>query len=60
LDSQVERVQLADLSLNLADEFSQDAQRLREKGYISMRDVEQLDIEERKARITHQMELLEK
>jgi membrane fusion protein, multidrug efflux system len=60
LDSQAERVRLAELSLKLADEFKQDAQRLREKGYVSLRDVEQREIDERKARITHQMELLEK
>lgn len=60
LETQEERVRIADLSWQLADDSKADAQRLREKGYVSIRAVEQREIEERKARIAHQMELLEK
>jgi len=59
LDRQTQRVRIADMSEKLADEFMTDTQRLAGSGYVSRHELEQQRIEQSKARIAHEMEVLE-
>ncbi|QJE03665.1 HlyD family secretion protein (plasmid) [Massilia forsythiae] len=59
LGSQVEKVKLTDLTINLAKDKADNLQKLFERGFVSKRQVDEQRYEEEKARISSEMERLE-